>query len=91
MILFLLQDGFVSEYKNISKHHETFLNFQDIDKPDTLTDLDMPAIDEPARFIPELQETTSHSLDRAVRSSPKCISSKANSEEPEKHYLVQLL
>ena len=42
------------------------LNFQDIDKPDALTDLDMSAIDEPARFISELQETTSHSLERQV-------------------------
>ena len=54
----------LAEYKNISKHHETFLNFQDIDKPDVLTDLDMSAIYEPARFIPELQETTCHSLEQ---------------------------
>ena len=54
----------LAEYKNISKHHETFLNFQDIDKPDVLTDLDISAIYEPARFIPELQETTSHSLEQ---------------------------
>ena len=53
----------LTEYKNISKHHETFLNFQDIDKPHALTDLDMSAIDEPTRFIPELQEMTSHSLE----------------------------
>ena len=55
----------LTEYKNISKH-ETFLNFQDIDKPDAVTDLDMSAIDEPARFIPELQETTSHSLEQQL-------------------------
>ena len=42
------------------------LNFQDIDKTDALTDLDMSAIDEPARFIPELQETTSHSLEQQL-------------------------
>ena len=56
----------LTEYKNISKHHETFLNFQDIDKPDALTDLDMSAIDEPARFISELQEMTSHSFEQQV-------------------------
>ena len=56
----------LTEYKNISKHHETFLNFQDIDKPEVLTDLGMSAIDEPARFIPEFQEMTSHSLEQQV-------------------------
>ena len=56
----------LAEYKNISKHHESFFNFQDIDKPHALTDLDMSAIDESARFIPGLQETSSHSLEQQV-------------------------
>ena len=43
----------LTEYKNISKS-------------DALTDLDMSAIDEPARFIPELQEMTSYSLEQQV-------------------------
>ena len=35
----------LTEYTNISKHHETFLNFHDIDQPDALKDLNMSAID----------------------------------------------
>ena len=49
-----------------SKHHETFLNFQDIDKPDALTDLETSAIDEPVRLVPELQEMTSHCLEQQL-------------------------
>ena len=56
----------LTEYKNISKHRESFLNFQDIDKPLALTDLDMSAIDGSARVTPGLQETTSHSLEQQV-------------------------